>query len=173
MFRYLLPILLILLAGCSAKKANIDYDPSFNIAALSTFALIYNKDDDYSALNDERIAESITHEMQTKGYVRAAEYEADFYITFHSLIREDVPSNIGIGLGLGGFSNGLGLSLGTAKGFSSDKGTLFINMLDPATGKIFWYAKLTKNIKSFQTPQQRIDYFNETVSTMLKEFPAK
>lgn len=173
MFRYLLPILLILFAGCSAKKANIDFDPSFNMAVLSTFAVVYNKTEDHSALNDERIVEAITHEMQTKGYVSAPENKADFHITFHSLIREDVPSNVGVGLGLGGFSNGLGLSLGTVRGFSSDKGTLFINMLDPATQKIFWYAKLTKNIKGFQTPQQRIDYFNETVSTMLKEFPTK
>jgi hypothetical protein len=173
MFKYILPIVLILFIGCSAKKANIDYDPSFNITALSTFAVVYNRTDDYSALNDERIVEAITHEMQTKGYVSAAEYEADFHITFNSLIREDVPSNVGVGLGLGTFSSGLGLSLGTVRGFSSDEGTLFINMVDPATQKIFWYAKLTKKIESFQTPQERAEYFNEVVSVMLKEFPIK
>lgn len=173
MFKYLLPIVMILFAGCSAKKANIDYDPSFDMAALSTFAVVYNKTDDYSALNNERIVESITHEMQTKGYAKAAEHEADFHITFYSLIREDVPSNVGVGLGLGTFSSGLGLSLGTVRGFSSDEGTLFINMIDPATQKIFWYAKLTKKIESFKTPQERVEYFNETVSVMLKEFPLK
>lgn len=173
MFRYLLPIMFILLAGCSAKKANVDFDPYFNMAVLSTFAVVYNDADDYSALNNERIAEAIINEMQSKGYVRAHEYEADFHITFHSLIREDVPSNVGVGLGLGTFSSGLGLSLGTVRGFSSDEGTLFINMIDPATQKIFWYAKLTKQIDSFETPQERAQYFNETVSVMLKEFPLK
>lgn len=173
MFRYILPIVLILFIGCSAKKANIDYDPSFNMAALSTFAVLYNDTEDQSALNDERIAEAIRHEMQTKGYVGAAEYEADFHITFNSLIREDVPSNVGVGLGLGTFSSGLGLSLGTVRGFSSDEGTLFINMVDPATQKIFWYAKLTKKIENFKTPQERAEYFNEVVSAMLSEFPIK
>ncbi|MBW6487604.1 DUF4136 domain-containing protein [Sulfurimonas sp.] len=173
MFRYILPIVLILFAGCSTKKANIDYDPSFNMATLSTFAVLYNDTDNQSALNDERIAEAITHEMQTKGYISVPEHEADFQITFHSLIREDVPSNVGVGLGLGTFSSGLGLSLGTARGFSSDEGTLLINMVDPATQKIFWYTKLTKKIESFKTPQERAKYFNETVTAMLKEFPVK
>ncbi|MBE0515176.1 DUF4136 domain-containing protein [Sulfurimonas sp.] len=173
MFKYILPLLLILFAGCSAKKADIDFDPSFNIAALSTFAVVYTKAEDSGALNDERIVEAITNEMQAKGYVSTPEHEADFHIIFQSIIREDVPSNVGLGFGLGTFSSGLGLSLGTARGFSNDKGTLFINMLDPATQKIFWYAKLTKNIESFETPQERAEYFNETVSAMLKEFPQK
>lgn len=173
MFKYILPLLLILFAGCSAKKADIDFDPSFNIAALSTFAVVYNQTEASGALNDERIVEAITNEMQAKGYVSAPEHEADFHITFQSIIREDVPSNVGLGFGLGTFSSGLGLSLGTARGFSNDKGTLFINMLDPATQKIFWYAKLTKNIESFETPQERAEYFNKTVSEMLEEFPQK
>lgn len=173
MFRYLLPIVLILFAGCSAKKANIDYDPSFNITAMSTFALIYNKGYDNSGLNDERMAEAITHEMQTKGYVRAAENEADFDITFYSVIKEDVPSNAGVGFGIGTFSSGLGISLGMLRAFSSDEGTIFISMDEAATGKIFWYSKLTKKIESFETPQERAQYFNETVAEMLKEFPVK
>jgi hypothetical protein len=173
MFKYILPLLLILLVGCSAKKADVDFDPSFNINALSTFTVVYNQTESSGALNDERIVEAITHEMQTKGYVSALKHEADFHITFQSTIREDVPSNVGIGFGLGTFSSGLGLSLGTARGLSNDKGTLFINMLDPITQKVFWYVKLTKNIDGFETPQQRAKYFNETVSVMLKEFPQK
>lgn len=173
MFKFILPLLLILLAGCSSKKADIDFDPSFNMAALSTFAVVYNKSDDFSALNNERIAEAITHEMRSKGYVSASEYEADFHITFENIIREDVPSNVGLGFGLGTFSSGLGLSLGTVRGFSNDEGTIFINMLNPATQKIFWYAKLTKKMKNFETPQERAEYFNETVHEMLEEFPQR
>lgn len=168
MFRYILPLLLILFSGCSTKKLDIDFDPSFNITAMSTFALIYN-----SGLNDERLAEAITHEMQTKGYVRAAENEADFDITFYSIIEEDVPSNAGVGFGIGTFSSGLGLSLGTVRGFSNDEGTIVINMDETATQKIFWSATLTKKVENFNTPQERAEYFNEAVSEMLKEFPKK
>lgn len=173
MFRYILPFILFLIVGCSSKKADIDYDPSFQIGSLRTFSIVHKSKEGYNILDDERVREAITHEMELKGYVSVTEDAADFHITFESIVKKDVPSNVGVGLGLGTFSSGLGLSLGTVRGFSSDEGTLFINMVDHTTQKIFWYAKLTKNIESFETPKERAEYFNETVSAMLKEFPAK
>lgn len=173
MFRYILPFILLLMVGCSSKKVDIDYDPLFQINSLKTFAVVHKSKEGYDILNDERVSEAIKLEMESKGYVNVAEDAADFFITFESIVKKDVPSNIGVGLGLGTFSSGLGLSLGTVRGFSSDEGTLFINMINPATQKIFWYALLTQKIDDFESPQERTDYFNKTVGAMLKEFPAK
>ncbi len=173
MFRYILLFILLLMVGCSSKKVDIDYDPSFQINSLKTFAIVHKSREGYNILNDERVREAIKLEMELKGYVSTAEDAADFYITFESIVKKDVPSNVGVGLGLGTFSSGLGLSLGTVRGFSSDEGTLFINMIDPATQKMFWYALLTQKIEDFESPQERTDYFNKTVGVMLKEFPAK
>lgn len=174
MYRYLLPFLLLLiLTGCSSKKVAVDYDPLFKISPLSTFAVFNKNENELYLLDNERIEEAIKSEMETKGYISATKENADFYITFHSTIREDVPSNIGVGLGMGTFSSGLGLSLGTFRGFSSDEGNLIINMLDPSTQKIFWHAALKSKIDEFESPQERIEYFNKTVAAILEEFPAK
>lgn len=172
MFRFILLFLLIVMVGCSSKNVEIDFDPEFKTDALMTFS-VFHKTDDYNALNNERIIGAIIDEMEKKGYVNTAENVADFHITFISSIQKDVPSNVGIGLGLGTFSSGLGLSLGTVSAFSSDQGTIFISMIDPKTQKIFWYAKFTKKIDDFESPQERTKYFNELVSTMLRDFPAR
>lgn len=173
MYRYLLPFLLILiLSGCSSKKVAVDYDPLFEISSLATFAVVNKNTNELYLLDNKRIAEAIKYEMESKGYRSVPENEAEFHVSFHSIIREDVPSNVGVGVGLGTFSSGLGLSLGTFRGFSSDEGTTLINMLDPSTQKIFWYATLKSKIKELESPQERKEHFNKIVATMLEEFPA-
>ncbi|MCK9472449.1 DUF4136 domain-containing protein [Sulfurimonas sp.] len=174
MYRYLLPFLLLLiLSGCSSKKVDVDYDSLFQISSLSTFAVVNKNTNKLYLLDNERIIDAINREMESKGYTSVSVDKAEFHITFHSVIKEDVPSNVGIGLGLGTFSSGLGLSLGTFHGFSSDEGNLLINMLDSSTQKIFWQATLKSKIKELESPQERIEYFSKTVATMLEEFPVR
>lgn len=173
MFKYLLPLLLVLMAGCSSKKVDIDYDPEFSTTALSSFALVHKSTEGSNTLNDERIREAIVHQMELKGYKEAAVERADFHVSFQSKIEEDVPSNLSLGFGVGTFSSGLGTSIGTSHRAASDQGSLLINMLDPKTKKIFWRSSLTRDIDEFKTPQERSDYFDKSVSLMLEGFPKR
>lgn len=172
MFRYILPFMLLLLVGCSAKKADIDYDVDFKTTPLTSFA-IADDGKSHKTIDDERIKKAIIDEMQLKGYTHTEKNRADFYIAFESSIQKDVPSDVGLGLGLGTFSSGLGFSMGTARTMSKDEGSLLIYIVNPSTQKRLWQSSLTQNIGDLKSPKERDEYFNKSILIMLQEFPAK
>ncbi|MFC2074128.1 DUF4136 domain-containing protein [Campylobacterota bacterium] len=171
MSRYILPVLLLLMLGCSSKHPNIDYDPSFSIASLKTYEVIHTNTPVENSLNSDRIRKAIIGEMQMKGYEHTTKDIADFHITFESLIEEDVPSNFSFGFGFGTFTKNTGTSIATSHNPSNDQGNLLINMIDPKTNKTFWKSSFMKKIHDFNSPQERTEYFNRVIYTMLKEFP--
>ena len=172
MFRYIFPLLLLLMVGCSTKVST-DYDPAFATHSLRTFAVVHPSATGANTLDDGRLSEAITREMLRKGYEAAAADTADFHIDFRTAVEEDVPSNVSFGFGFGTYSGGVGTSVGTSHNVAGDEERIDINMVDPKTGKTFWRAALTKKRRDFKSPRQRSDYLNKTVASMLKEFPAR
>lgn len=173
MFRYLLPVFLLLMVGCSTKKVETDYDPAFQTSTLKTFYVVRNSKAATDTLDDERIRDAIKRELTQKGYEAAPEEKADFHITFRTAIKEDVPSNVSFGFGVGTYSSGVGTSVGTSRNVTSDQEDLLINMIDPETNKTFWRAEVSKKRRNYKSPQERTDYVDKTVASMLKTFPAK
>lgn len=171
MLRYLFPLFLLIMVGCSSK-VDTDYDPSFTSSTLKTFAIVHKSKDGAETLDDERLRNAITRELQMKGYEAAAENEADFHITFRTRLEEDVPSNFSFGFGFGTYSSGVGTSVGTAHNVTNDKEEIGINMIDPKSQKTFWRASVSKKRRDFNSPQQRSDYLDMTVASMLQDFPA-
>ncbi len=172
MFQYILPFILVFLVGCSTK-GETDYDPAFSTKALTTFAIVHADKEGLDTLDDERIREAITHEMQLKGFESAAKERADFHVTFQTKIEEDVPSNFSFGFGVGTYSSGVGTSVGTRHNVTNDKEKLGINMVDPKTNKTFWRAEVNQKRPDFKSPQERSAYFDKTITSMLKSFPAQ
>jgi len=173
MLRYLFPVFLLLMVGCSSKKVQTDYDPAFQTSTLKTFYVASNSKAATDTLDDERIREAIKRELTQKGYEAAAEEKADFHITFRTAIQEDVPSNVSFGFGVGTYSSGVGTSVGTSRNVTSDKESLFIDMIDPKTKKTFWRAEVSKNRRDYKSPQERTDYMDKTVASMLETFPTR
>jgi len=95
------------------------------------------------------------------------------HITFRTAIQEDVPSNVSFGFGVGTYSSGVGTSVGTSRNVTSDKESLFIDMIDPKTKKTFWRAEVSKNRRDYKSPQERTDYMDKTVASMLETFPTR
>ena len=172
MYRYLLPLVLILFIGCSTK-VETDYDPVFSTKTLKTFVIVHKSKEGLDTLDNERIREAITNEMQTKGYESAIEGTADFYITFQTAIEEDVPSNFSFGFGVGTYSRGSGASVGATRNVTNDEESLGINMIDPKTKKTFWRASVSKKRKNFNSPEDRTAFINKVVISMLESFPAR
>ncbi len=172
MFRYLLPLLLLFMAGCSTK-VDTDYDPGYKTEALRTFALLAQNSKGLETLDDERIIGAVTREMEGKGYQNGPKESADFHIAFQTRLVEDVPSNVSFGFGFGTYSGGLGTSVGTTHNVVNDEEQIEINMIDPTTKKSFWHASVTKKRRNFKTPQERSDYIDKTVASMLATFPVQ
>jgi len=169
MFRYLFPLFLLFMAGC-ATKVDTDYDPAYNTELLKTYTIVQNDIKGVDTLDEERIREAISREMDRKGYKAATQDAADFHITFQSRFEEDVPSNVSFGFGVGTFSSGVGGSVGTSHNVTSDKEKLLVNMINPKTQR---RAEISKTRREFKSPQARSDYFDKLVASLLKEFPAR
>jgi hypothetical protein len=152
-------------------KVETDYDPEFDITALKTFAIVHDGINEADTLNEERIREAITRELKAKEYALAPRKMADFHVTFHTSVEEDVPSNVSFGIGLGTYSGGVGASVGQSTRATHDRGRLTVNMIDPKTGKTFWHAAAADKIDRFESPQERTAYFNKSVAAMLADFP--
>lgn len=171
MSRFLLPFLLLFMIGCSGK-VKTDFDPNYSTAALKSFAVVPKSKGGLTSLDDERIEAAINHEMVLKGYLPASLETADFQVVFQTRVEEDVPSNVSFGFGLGTYSGGMGTSVATTRNVTNDQEHIDINMIDPKTQKTFWRASVVKKYRSFKSPQARTDYFDKTVASMLKNFPA-
>ncbi|WP_345974326.1 DUF4136 domain-containing protein [Sulfurimonas sp. HSL3-7] len=172
MLRYLLPLVLLMMVGCSSK-VDTDYDPSFSTEPLKTFFVIHKSQDGVETLDEKRLNQAINRQMQAKGYESTAMNTADFHITFQRAVEEDVPSNFSFGFGFGTYSRGVGTSVSTTQNVTDDEEKFVINMIDPATKKTFWRAEVTKKRRDFKSPQARSDYIDKTVAAMLKEFPVR
>lgn len=172
MFRYLLPLLLLFMIGCS-HKVNTDFDPSYKTESLKTFSIVHKSRGGIDTLDDERITAAITHELERKGYRPVAKEAADFHVTFQTRLEEDVPSNVSFGFGFGTYSSGVGTSVGTTHNVSSDQEHIDINMIDPLTKKTFWRASESRKYRHFKTPQARSDYFDKIIASMLNTFAAQ
>jgi len=173
MLRYLFPVFLLLIVGCSSKKVETDYDPTFQTSALKTFYVTSDSKAGTETLDDERIREAIKRELTQKGYEASTKEQADFHVAFRTAIQEDVPSNVSFGFGVGTYSSGVGTSVGTSRNVTSDKESLFIDMIGPKTNKTFWRAEISKKRRDYKSPQERTDYLDKTVASMLKTFPSR
>lgn len=172
MLRYILFFLLLFMTGCSLKKADVDYDPAFEMGKLKTFTVV-NKDSSANAsLNQERIFESIVNEMESKAYMQVPKESADFYITFESALKVEFYPNTNFGFGIGTYSRGRGFSVGSAYDIVEEKETLSINMIDSKTKKVFWNSSYVYRTYESKSPKERIEYINKIVANMLSEFPA-
>ncbi len=172
MFRYLLPLFLLFMVGCS-HKVDTDFDPSYKTELLKTFAVVHTSKGAPETLDDERIVAAITHELEGKGYLAVSKETADFQVTFQTRFEEDVPSNVSFGFGFGTYSSGVGTSVATTRNVTNDQEHIDIYMVDPKTKKTFWRASESRKYRDFKTPQQRSDYFDKIIASMLKTFPVQ
>ncbi|PLY16510.1 MAG: hypothetical protein C0628_00415 [Sulfurimonas sp.] len=173
MFRNIVLILSVfILAGCSFKKADIDFDPEFKTQRLKTFAVAYKNENDYEGLNEKRIYDAIVHEIKSKGYEETSKERADFYLTFLIDTKEKIYSDINFGFGVGAFSRRSAVALESSRDLPYYETSLFINSVDSKTQKAFWSSLFALDSLEFKSAQDRIDYFNKTIEKMLEKFPA-
>ncbi len=172
MLRYLLPLFLLLMVGCS-HKVDTDFDPAYKTELLKTFSIVHKSKGGADTLDDERITAAITRELERKGYRPVPKEAADFHVAFQTRLEEDVPSNVSFGFGFGTYSSGVGTSVGTTHNVSSDKEHIDISMIDPQTKKTFWRASESRKYRRFKTPQARSDYFDKIIASMLNAFAAR
>jgi len=174
-YKTLLFVLLLLIAGCSTMKVESDYDPKFDFKQLRTFAVAYPEDKNGKTLTQSRIAEALTGQMVKKGYIKADRSEADFVMLFHTHVttKQQIVTDYQMvgyypmyGYGFGG-----SVAVPVQSEYTYDEGKIIIDAVDPRGKSIFWRAVATDELKSLKTPEERIKYLNSVVDRAMKAFP--
>lgn len=174
--RYLIPFLALFLGACSTMKVSSDYDPTFDFTPLASFAVVYPKSSDGHSLTQGRIADALVKEMKRKGYRESDKEHADFIVLFHTDVvsKQQVVTDyqmVGYYPYYGGYGWGAPMAVPVTREYNYDEGKIIIDALDPDGNKIFWRAVATDRLKTFDTPQERIEYIRTVVTQSLKSFP--
>ncbi len=162
--------LLFLFAGCSTLRVTSDYNSSFDFTRLKTFAIVYNRHG--NSPMQQRIVEALTRAFKAKGYVPASKGKADFYVVFHTNIknrRQVITDYQRVGLYPYGF--GTYAMVPIQREYEYKEGKIIVDALDPKTRNIFWRGIATDRLKSHKNPDERMKYALQVATELLKSFP--
>jgi hypothetical protein len=172
----------LLVAGCSGIAVKQDYDSAANFGALKSFswqsavqASTGNELTDNTLL-DSRFRAAVERELQAKGHTKLAtgsDYLVAYSYTVQNKVERDRGS-VGVGVGSsrrGGFG-GIGFDLGYGDR-DYEQGTLIIDVLDPAAGKLLWRGFARQRLVWQSDPEETTARINEAVAAILQKFPPK
>jgi hypothetical protein len=173
-------LVLVLGAGCSTVRVSQDYEPGIDYAGFATYAWQHDsqpKTDDIRVddpLIHQRIRTAIDNNLESR-YTKADRAVADFLVGYELAIRQKIKSEgsqggLMIGSGGRGSFGGIGISTGSPVE-TYDQGTLFIDVLEPKSGKLLWRGKGTDVVAEHADPEAITRQVNELVQKILAKFP--
>jgi len=172
--------------GCSEFQVRTDYDRDTNFAALETYAWSSSRHLSTGSANvdshmlEARVRASIDRVLTAKGYRVAPADEADFLVTFHSVVQRkleatDLDGQRGYGAGLGR-ADDFGAAYGGGGGTGSiveeyEEGTLAIGILPTNGGSPLWRGAARASLFDDATYQKRTARLERAVKRVLSKFP--
>jgi len=147
-----------------------------------TFYIVHKPQVDENTLTTERIIKALKHELTTQGYVNGSKENANFYILFHTGVTTKsrvvtdykyvnmYPYSYGRGFGYGYGGAGVAI-VPESKNYTYKEGKLIVDAVFPKGNRIFWRGTAKDQLQSLKNPQERIDYINTVIKTLMKKFP--
>jgi hypothetical protein len=180
--RLFIPVFLCLLfVGCSTVRVSHDYDPGVNFAGMRTFAWADEKQPETGDIRlddpllDRRIRTAVDQTLRKKGFAPVDRGTADFLVAYQLGVQRAIRSdNVQTGFRFSTGSRGRYGSVGISTGTniqSYDKGTLFIDVLDPENGSLLWRGKGTDSVSEHSDQKRRTEKIREAVEKILGQFP--
>lgn len=178
--RGLLTLMITLSVACSTVRVSEDFDPNADFSSMNSFAWKHDEQprsgdirlDD--PLLNQRIRAAIDETLAAR-YSKVEREAADFLVAYELGIRQkirsdDTHSGVMIGTGRRGTFGGFGIGTGSAVE-SYDQGMLFIDVLDPKSGKLLWRGKGTDVLSEHADPAAVTEQVYEIVEKILAKFP--
>ena len=171
------PLVALVLAGCSRITVTTDHDPAANFAALHTYAWRPGPQQGVSdprfdsTLIDTRVRAAIDRVLASKGYRTAAPGTvADFLVGYHAVVRQKTSAQT--------INGWYGYRVGARRAPQAyvhdyDKGTLLIDVIDPATMQLLWRGSGTGVVDPQASLEKREQRINEAVDRILADFPPR
>lgn len=175
-------LLTFFITGCSTLKVETDFDPNIAMTPPKTFHVVHKLKTDENTLTTERIIEALENELIAQGYINGTKETADFFILFHTGVTTKsrvvtdykyvnmYPYSYGRGFGYGYGGAGT-VVVPEQKNYTYKEGKLIVDAVFPKGNRIFWRGVAKDKLQSLETPQERIEYINTVIHTLMKKFP--
>jgi uncharacterized protein YcfL len=164
----ILPVLLLLLVGCSSVYVNTDYDKKVDFAQYKTYAYYKTGIDkvEISDLDKKRILRSIDEVMLTKGFTKSD--TPDLLININAKAQKNVDVNqFNYGWGFGwGWNPFWG---GNTMVSTSTDGILTIDLIDAKQKELVWQGEGTGYLT--KDTDAKDENIKEFVSKILAQYP--
>lgn len=165
---------MLLLTTCSPQiQVYTDQDPDYDVGSYKTFGwgqkinieegrnpLYYNE------LNDKRIKQAITAQLNSRGYVYGDSL-ADFIIHYHIIIDNQSM----ITTGPFGYSYGPYWIRTSTDVTTYQEGTLIVDLMDPKTNNLMWRGWAVTEMDEGYKSDKADKLIRSAVSKIFKDFP--
>ncbi|HEY3487573.1 MAG TPA: DUF4136 domain-containing protein [Gammaproteobacteria bacterium] len=178
---WLILVLYVFVTACSGIAVKQDYDTSVDLQNLKTFnwqSPTQPKTANELANNtliDSRIRAAVERALAAKEHRKVTSGEADYLVAYSYTIDEKLErdtSGTGIGVGRRHRSTfgGIGINFGYDE---YEEGTLIIDLINPANGKLLWRGFARQRLIWQSDPEETTEKINATVAAILKKFPPR
>ncbi|QDF67836.1 DUF4136 domain-containing protein [Shewanella sp. SNU WT4] len=190
MKKLFLAVMVLALSACSSVKTSWDYNPDVNFSQFKTYAWVTSPGDDsqyhLDGLMDERVRTAINNELAAKGLTSTPQANAQLLVNY--LTKVDTKVDVDTFTNYYGYNPyysyygpnwgwgnpwGPGTASTQTQVREYDVGTLIVDIIDQASGKLIWRGSLSNIIRDKDTPEQRTQFINEAVAQILANFPPK
>ena len=160
------------LCGCSAVRT--DYDPEQDFLPYKTYRWLQKEVHPADALASDpltkkRIAKAVDTVLQEKGFVLTDSRACDFLVFVHGTVSEriQIHETGGMLYPYGGFGWHSGMTHVT----TYDQGTVFIDIVDGATGELVWRGWLSRAVRRYKSPKKAEAAADRMVREIMEAFP--
>jgi hypothetical protein len=174
----------VVVAGCQSMRVRTDYDHKVVFSKLRSYcwvsppAYLYNDPRLKMDLLEPIVRQDVEQRLATRGYVSTDCPTADFRVTFHAALQDQVVerrSDDGGGLTIYEWNPESGGHLWTSDSNESvnleREGSLIILILAPKSDKVLWRGSVSANLRSQVSPQQRKERLAKAIEMVMEKFP--
>lgn len=167
---FLILVVLICFASCSATKVSYDFDNQTDFSAYTTYNYFNDMETGLSGLDEKRLMDAMDAVLGEKGLLFAE--EPDMFINIKSSVFRSQPgNNVGVGLGGGGRNLGGGVSIGIPVGGPKLSRELQIDIVDANKDLLIWQALSESPFREGDTPMEKEEKLQVVVAKIFSKYP--
>lgn len=168
---FTLMVCIAFLAGCASKVVT-DYSSSAVFGNYTSWAFSPRPNgESFTSLDDSRVREAVTRELNRKAMKQVPDTEADLLVNWE-IVPEERLEQIGVGLGFGFGRGNFGWGLSAPPPVREVKeGKLVVRLVERRNEQVVWQATSRRYLNENQSPDTRRELIDEVVSEMFSKYP--
>lgn len=162
----------LLMWACNSQKVSIDYDRNVDFSQIRTYHIDQNISTGLSELDQVRLLDALEKNFKFRGVKKAEQGDVEIKISPREYVSTNTASNVGVGIGTGGFSRiGGGISVGIPVASKRLNQEYTVSMYNQ-TGLI-WEGILTLKMPLNASADVKQESIEKGVGKLLLNYPPK